>query len=353
MQIRIAAAAGVLAAAAGFASPGLAQTNCGLPTVGHTMRQTPNYKQSVDISASTTRPVNTCLLEVQTEAWVDALSPKYISSARNLYSAAVSQTRAVPSLGTWHSTAKHWLIWTASGVWNNLGNTYAQAKVVAPPTSGGACLLTPDDCPEGYEFESWRCDCVTLSPILIDTAGDGYRLTSADDGVTFDLDANGIVVEKVAWTDPTGDDAWLVMDRNGNGRIDSGAELFGSRSPAYADTSEPIAPNGYDALLLTEGPTYGLSKPDRIIDAHDAVFARLQLWLDRNHNGLSEAEELMPLEQAGIVAIRTDYKEESRRDQYGNRFSLKGTAVFRGPQGQPIERNIYDVFLTVAGPSRR
>jgi hypothetical protein len=353
MSIRSASMHGAVLATALVAGPAAAQTVCGTTAIGHTMRQTPNYKQSVDVSANTSRTVNTCLLEVQTEAWVDAISPTYVSSSRQLYTASVSQTRAVPKLGTWNSTAKHWLIWTMTGQWNNLGNTYAKTLVEAPPTSGKACELTAADCPEGYEFEPWRCDCVTLSPILIDTQGDGYRLTSAAEGVAFDLDANGITGERVAWTEPGGDDAWLVMDRNGNGTIDSGAELFGSRTPAYGDTPEPVAPNGYEALLLAEGPSYGPSTPDRIIDARDAVFSRLRLWFDRNHNGVSEPDELVPLDTAGIVALHTTYHEQARRDAYGNRFFLKGTAVFRGPQGQNIERNIYDVFLTVAGPSRR
>jgi hypothetical protein len=313
------------------------------------MRQTPNYKQSVDVSASTTRSLTSCPLQVQTEAWVEALSPSYVSTNRQLYAAAVSQTRAVPRLGTWKSTAKHWLIWTLTGQWNNLGNTYAEAQVIAPLSAGGSCEITADDCIDGYQFESWRCDCVPLSPILIDTHGDGYDLTGADDGVTFDLDANGRPIEKIAWTEPESDDAWLVLDRNGNGRIDSGAELFGSRTPAYTDGSGPVAENGFEALLLTEGPDYGGGVPDGLIDGRDAIFARLRLWFDRNHNGVSDDGELVSLNQAGIVAIKTDYRRDGRRDRFGNRFAFRGTAVFRLPNGRIVERAIYDVFLTVAG----
>jgi hypothetical protein len=329
-----------------------AQVDCGMPAVAHTMRQTPNYQRSVDVTATTSRPIILCPLQVRTEAWVDALSTTFINTSTQVYSATVQFTRAVPSYGTWHSTAKHWLIFMLSGVWQNLGTTYRSASVVQSG-SGSSCLLTASDCPEGYEFKPSMCLCVTLSPIVIDTAGNGYRLTSADDGVVFDLDANGTVAEKIAWTDPDGDDAWLVLDRNGNGTIDSGAELFGSRSPAYADSSTPLSENGFDALMLLEGPTYGRSTLDQIIDARDEVYARLRLWFDRNHNGISEPDELVALADAGVLAISSEYKKVARRDEHGNKFSLMGKALFRDPEGKEVWRTVYDVYLTVAGPASR
>jgi hypothetical protein len=60
-------------------------------------------------------------------------------------------------------------------------------------------------------------------------AGNAFALTSADDGVYFDLNADGIP-EKIAWTAPASDDAWLAMNRTANGLSDSGAELFGNRT---------------------------------------------------------------------------------------------------------------------------
>ena len=262
--------------------------NCGTVDVSHTMRQTPNYQKSVDVTAVTSRTYTLCPLEVQTEVWVNALTT-YITTKRGTYIAAASQTRSVPSYGTWHSTAKHWLIGTATGTWTDVGRTYASAVVEAPPSSGDVCGLEPSDCIDGYEFKPGFCQCVTLSPILVDTSGDGFRLTSAEDGVEFDLNDNGQANERVAWTEPDSDDAWLVMDRNGNGTIDSGAELFGSRTPAYADAPDPRTENGFDALLMAEGPSYGGGMPDRVIDARDAVYSRLRLWFDRNHDGRTES----------------------------------------------------------------
>ena len=348
---RIVAPGVVLAVLAAAPPSARAQLNCGAPTTTHSMRQTPGYLRSVDVSASTSRPLIACPLAVQTEAWVDALSTSFVNQAGpNAYSAAVSFTRAVPYYGTWHSTAKHWLIWLLNGYWQNLGSTYAQALVA---TGTYSCTLTDSDCAEGYAFKPSLCACVSLSPILIDTAGDGYRLTRAEEGVAFDIDANGITAERIAWTESDSDDGWLVLDRDGNGRIESGEELFGSRTPAYADAAQPRTENGFDALLLLEGPSYGTSKPDRVIDARDAIYARLRLWFDRNHNGVSEPEELVSLADAGVLAISSEYKENARRDQYGNKFSLMGKALFRGPQGQETWRTIYDVYLTVVGSSTR
>ncbi len=313
------------------------------------MRQTPNYKQSVDVTASTTRSMNLCPLEVQTEAWVDGLT-SYITIKRDLYSATASQTRNVPSYGNWSSTAKHFLIWTGSGTWNDLGPTYARAAVVPPPTGGQICDLIASDCPEGTVFMPSICNCKSASPILIDVRGDGYHLTSAEDGVFFDLNANGQAGERVAWTEPDSGEAWLVLDRNGNTTIDSGAELFGNRTPAFPNAADPLTANGFDALKLTEGPDYGGGRPDGIIDAHDAIYSRLRLWFDRNHNGRSEPDELVGLERAGVVAIDTKYRESPYRDRYGNRYALAGRAWIRDDSGRIVERRIFDVFLTVFQP---
>ena len=242
------------------------------------------------------------------------------------------------------------MIWTGSSVWTNLGRTFARTVVEQAPSAADLCPITALDCPPGYLYDPGHCNCKTTSPILIDTAGDGYRLTSADAGVQFDLDADGQPLERVAWTEPDSDDAWLVLDRNGNGVVDSGEELFGNRTPAFHSSSEPRAANGFEALLMAEGPSYGGGTADRVIDARDAVFSRLRLWFDRNHDGRTDRGELVSLSAAGIVSVGTQYKEIGRRDRYGNLYKFVGKARVRTPDGQIVERRIYDVYLTVWQP---
>jgi len=65
------------------------------------------------------------------------------------------------------------------------------------------------------------------SPIIVDTTGHGFHLTSAEDGVWFDIHADGHPV-LISWTATGSGNAFLALDRNHNGRIDDGKELFGN-----------------------------------------------------------------------------------------------------------------------------
>lgn len=103
---------------------------------------------------------------------------------------------------------------------------------------------------EGQCDTSCCSSCCPASPIIVDLAGDGLSLTSASDGVEFDV-TPGDSPEAVSWTRPGSDDAWLVLDRNENDLIDDGSELFGN----FTDQEEPIAgafANGYAALALLD-----------------------------------------------------------------------------------------------------
>ncbi|AUH50513.1 hypothetical protein CXB49_06685 [Chromobacterium sp. ATCC 53434] len=114
-------------------------------------------------------------------------------------------------------------------------------------------------------------------PLMITLGSDAGGFSGAT--VSLDLGNDG-QMEKLPF--PT-DGGWLVLDKNGSGKIDDGGELFGPQSGnGFADLAR------YDA------------NHDGVIDESDPVYSQLKIWTGRNADG---SDQLETLQQAHVGAI--------------------------------------------------
>jgi len=150
-------------------------------------------------------------------------------------------------------------------------------------------------------------------PIVLDLDGDGVETTGLNDGAYFDHDKNGFA-EKIAWAGS--DDGLLAWDRNGDGIINDGAELFNVTMP---DGSP--AENGFQVLDALD------NNQDGKIDVNDAIWNQLKIWQDIDGDGYSASDELFTLDELGIRSINTGYSNSTYADGNGERTTVRWGAI--------------------------
>ncbi len=150
-----------------------------------------------------------------------------------------------------------------------------------------------------------------VDPLVLKLGGGAVHTTNRlGSNVMFDMNADGIR-DRTGWI--TADEAFLVLDRNGNGSIDDVSEMFSEYASASAAT-------GFGALAELD------SHRDGWVKRSDKAFGKLQLWTDINVNGLTDAGELHALKEFGIIALAA--RAANLLNQYDNGNLVSGVATY-------------------------
>lgn len=172
-----------------------------------------------------------------------------------------------------------------------------------------------------------------VDPLAIDLTGNGIELLSLDDGVYFDLDNNGFD-EKTVWI--SSDDGFIACDRDGNGTIDNGGELFGD---------QVILENGKKSNTGFEALSEFDSNNDNKIDSKDQKFDQLLVWVDSNSNGKSEKKELKTLAEHNIESISLDYTQINYVDEVTGTNIANKSVVTINNNGDFVDRDICEFWF--------
>jgi hypothetical protein len=177
------------------------------------------------------------------------------------------------------------------------------------------------------------------SPIIL-TLEEGFPQLTAPE-VLFDLSNCGSP-QLIGWTAPHTRQGFLALDRDSDGLIESGAEMFGNFTPLSNGLG--LAINGFDALALFDEAAYG-GNGDGWISNADSIYASLQLWIDDNHNGVTDLGELRRLRDLGVQAISLSARESRQRDEFGNELRYISKFLLRLPSGSIVPRRAVDVYF--------
>jgi hypothetical protein len=245
-------------------------------------------------------------------------------AAKVLITCPISSSNSVHNIrGRWYNVAD-WMPWSQ----------YIPLTCL-PNQGSGNCEEPGGQTPETSE----ECSDNTGSPILLDLDRNHFRLSGR--GVEFDIDADGLK-ETVTWVRRGTRDGFLFLDRNGNGVVDGGSELFGDGTML---ASGEKADNGYEALAEFDLANLG-GNEDGVITKDDAIYDKLAVWVDTNANGIHDDNEVNSLNEVGVIELSLDYRESRRTDRHGNEFRYfsKGLVLVNG---QPKRMATTDVFFRI------
>jgi hypothetical protein len=171
----------------------------------------------------------------------------------------------------------------------------------------------------------------TGTPLVLAFDGESVAFTRPEG--TFDVFGRGVSL-KSSWVGAN--TPWLALDRDGNGSIDDGRELFGSMTELPSGT---LAPNGFAALAALD------ENGDGWITAADSSFEKLLVWRDKDQDRRSSSSELTSARDAGLVAIALDYTVSPRCSE-GDCEMERGRFVFVGDGGEERRGQVIDVHFT-------
>lgn len=270
------------------------------------------------------------------ETWIQGVTADACTNGtRNKFGACVHTGSAAYVFPTYASPVAmhlgyHFNCWTgvgkffkisSSGTFQSLGQ-YTNTQCWPPPPRQNETTTT---CPVDGPY--W----CPGTPIVVPLTNTPLRLSSPD--VPFDLDANG-TLDIVSWPEEASKFAFLAIDRNGDGVINNGSELFG-------DHTVPGADDGFSALLAMVKEELGRVPDIAEVNESNPLFSRLLLWVDGNRDGVSQSHELSPASSV-LQAVGLGMTLTGKKDPEGNLYRYKGWARYRDGR----TRKVYDIILT-------
>ncbi|HSH96830.1 MAG: calcium-binding protein [Methylophilaceae bacterium] len=220
-------------------------------------------------------------------------------------------------------------------IWNNHKDDKFKFPLPSPSQASESSLCIDPNV--SLRFLNFSNSPQRSDPFTLDLNGNGIDTVgiSTTNPILFDIDADGVKTS-TGWIAAT--DGLLVLDRNGNGTIDNGRELFGD---ATLKSNGQLAADGFDAIADQD------TNHDGIISSLDANWNNLRVWRDLNQDGISQASELTSLNTLGIASINVTGQEHSTLLNDGNVLADLGTFTYaNGTNGTAgIAANLADVNL--------